>query len=312
MTAPHVSLADGREFDAIRAMLQIWGARASGIGDDAAVLDVPPGEHLVASTDASVEGVHFRREWLSPEEIGARGTVAALSDLAAMGAVPLGLLLAIAAPADWSGALPALARGVGDAAADAGCTIVGGNVSRASELSLTITVLGTVRTPLARSGVRAGDILYVTGHFGGPRAALRAWMDGGTPHPSHRARFAAPRPRIAEARWLADAGAHAAVDISDGLVADAGHLAVASGVRISIELARLPIVAGVSIDEAASSGEEYELLVAFPATHLPDVARFEQRFGLPLTAIGAAHEGAGITLVGGTSAAMRTGHDHLA
>src|SRR3954465_10789839 len=89
--ARHLPMGEGKEFDAIRAMLQVWGTRARGIGDDAAVVDIPAGQRLVVSTDASVEGVHFRREWLSPEEIGSRATVAALSDLAAMGALPIGL-----------------------------------------------------------------------------------------------------------------------------------------------------------------------------------------------------------------------------
>ena len=109
----HVPLGDGAEFDAIREMLAQWGDRAHGIGDDAAVLDVPPGEQLVTSTDASVEGVHFKRDWLSPVEIGGRATAAALSDLAAMAATPLGLLLALGVPDDWREELPELAGGVG-------------------------------------------------------------------------------------------------------------------------------------------------------------------------------------------------------
>lgn len=308
---PHLPMGDGREFDAIRAMLQVWGTRASGIGDDAAILALAPGQQLVASTDCCVEGVHFRREWLTPEEIGVRATVAALSDLAAMGALPLGLLLALGVPAEWTGAMLALARGVGDAAAAAGCPIVGGNVSRARDLSLTITVLGSASRPLSRAAVRPGDELYVTGRLGGPRAAVSAWMAGSTPRAEHRARFVAPRPRIAEGRWLADAGCHAAIDISDGLLADAGHLAMASGVRIELGLAALPVVKGVSVDEAMSSGEEYELLVAFAPDDAPDGALFERRFGVPLTRVGRAHDGAGITLVGG-GAAHAAGHDHLA
>ena len=306
----HLNMGEGREFDAIRAMLQVWGARACGIGDDGAVLPVPAGQQLVVSTDASVEGVHFRREWLTPEEIGARATIAALSDLAAMGALPLGLLLALGVSPDWTGAMLALARGVGDAAAAAGCPIVGGNVTRARELSLTLTTIGSAVRPLTRGGVRDGDALFVTGRLGGPRAAVRAWMEGGTPRAEHRARFAAPRPRIAEARWLADAGCHAAIDISDGLLADAGHLAVASGVRVMLDVADVPVVKGVTVDEALSGGEEYELLVAFAGDETPDVALFEQRFGVPLTRVGSAHQGTGVTVVNG-STGDTSGHDHL-
>lgn len=309
--AEHLPLGEGREFDAVRAMLQVWGARAQGIGDDAAVLDLPAGQRLVASTDASVEGVHFRREWLTPEEIGSRAATAALSDLAAMGALPLGLLLALAVPADWSGALVALARGVGESAAAAGCPIVGGNVSRARELSLTVTVLGRVGEPLTRGGLRAGDALYLTGRLGGPRAAVRAWMEGSTPRQEHRARFAAPRARIAEARWLADAGCHAAIDVSDGLLADAAHLAVASGVQIHLDLGVLPCVKGVTVEEAAAGGEEYELLVAAPARCAIDAEQFERRFGLPLTQIGSAREGSGVHVASGARVDQLRGHDHL-
>jgi thiamine-monophosphate kinase len=311
MTDAHLAMGEGREFDAIRTMLQVWGARASGIGDDAAILDVPAGQRLVVSTDATVEGVHFRREWLKPEEIGFRAAVAALSDLAAMGALPLGLLLGLGVPQDWSGSLVAIARGVGDAAAAAGCPIVGGNLSRAKELSLTLTVLGTAARPLERGGVRTGDVLYVTGRLGGPRAAVRAWMEGSTPRVEHRARFAAPRPRIAEARWLVDAGCHAAIDISDGLVADAGHLAQASGVRLELDLDALPCVKGVSLDEAVSGGEEYELIVAFPEATGVDVVTFEQRFGVPLTRIGVACDGTGIAIKGASRVDQPRGHDHF-
>jgi thiamine-monophosphate kinase len=307
----HLPMGEGKEFDAIRAMLQVWGSRARGIGDDAAIVDLPPGQRLVVSTDACVEGVHFRREWLTPEEVGGRATAAALSDLAAMGALPVGMLLALGVPTEWSGALVALSRGVGDAAAAVGCPIIGGNVVRSRELSLTITVLGTAVRPLTRSGVQPGDGIYVTGTLGGPRAAVRAWMDGSTPRVEHRARFATPRPRIAEARWLADAGCRAAIDVSDGLIADAGHLALASGVRLDLDLSLLPCVKGVSLDEAASGGEEYELIVALSPAQEADTAAFEQRFGLPLTRIGTAAEGAGVAIKGAARVDHPRGHDHF-
>ena len=143
--APHLAMGEGPEFDAIRRLLANWGSAASGIGDDAAVLDLPADERLVVSTDASIEGVHFRREWMSAEEVGARAAAAALSDLAAMGAMPRGLLLALGVPEGWRAELDALAQGVGAVASAAGCPIIGGNVSAASELSLTITVLGGAR-----------------------------------------------------------------------------------------------------------------------------------------------------------------------
>jgi thiamine-monophosphate kinase len=307
----HLTLGAGVEFDAIRAMLRVWGAQATGIGDDAAVLPLPDGETLVASTDASFEHVHFRREWLTPREIGGRAAAAALSDLAAMAAAPAGLLLALGVPPKWRAELDELAHGVGEVAAVARCPIVGGNVTRAGELSLTITVLGTSVRPLERSGAHAGDALYVTGTLGGPGAALDALLGGKAPRDVDRARFASPRPRIAEGRWLAEHGARAAIDISDGLVADAGHLAAASGARVVLDLAALPCVEGIAPESAASSGEEYELLVAFAPAARPDAAAFRERFGIPLTAIGHLTEGSGVSFEGGDRVALPAGHDHF-
>ena len=307
----HLTLGAGLEFDAIRTMLRVWGAQATGIGDDAAVLPLPEGETLVASTDASFEHVHFRREWLTPREIGARAAAAALSDLAAMAATPAGLLLALGVPPKWRADLDTLARGVGEVAAAALCPIVGGNVTRAGELSLTITVLGTSPRPLERAGARPGDALYVTGTLGGPGAALDALLGGTTPRDVDRARFAAPQPRIAEGLWLAEHGARAAIDISDGLVADAGHLAAASGLRVVLDLASLPCIEGIAPESAASSGEEYELLVAFAADARPDARAFREQFGIPLTEVGHATEGTGVSFEGGDRVALPPGYDHL-
>lgn len=310
-----VALGPGREFDAIRRMLALWGPAASDVGDDAAVLSVPAGELLCVSTDASVEGVHFRRGWLTPREIGYRATVAALSDLAAMAARPLGVLVAVVLPERWRGELDALAEGVGEAALATGAPIVGGDTSAGAELSLTVTVLGAARVPLRRSGARPGDVVYVTGTFGGPFAALAAFLEGREPDPAHRGRFARPAARVGEARWLAERGARAAVDVSDGLAADLAHVAAASGVRIVVDLDRVPRVAAVSAADAARSGEEYELALTAPAGL--DARAFAERFGVPLTAVGTVeHVGAGAAgeieaRVGGRRVDLPAGHDHL-
>lgn len=309
---PHLALGEGGEFDAIRVMLREWGTRAIGIGDDAAVLDVPAGDRLVASTDASVEHVHFRREWLSAEEVGARAATAALSDLAAMAATPVGLLLALAVPEDWDGEIAELARGVGSSAERARCPIVGGNVTRAGELSLTISVLGSARAPLRRSGARSGDNVYVTGRLGGPGAALRALNSGHVPDAHHMARFASPQARLAESRWLADAGATSAIDISDGLGADAAHLARASDVTIELDAALIPRVDGVRMDDALASGEEYELIVTFAVGAAPDPREFEAHFGVPLARIGnVVRAGSEPVRVSGARVDPVRGHDHL-
>jgi thiamine-monophosphate kinase len=278
-----LELGPGREFDIIRELFARWGPRALGIGDDAALLDVPAGEQLVVSTDSSVEHIHFERAWLTPREIGYRATMAALSDLAAMAASPLGVLLALGLPDSWLDSAGELGEGVGEALDRAQTIVRGGDITGASDLTIGVTVLGSTTNPLRRNGARLGDTVYVTGTLGGPGAALAAWQRGDAPSPAARERFARPVARIAEAIWLARGGARAGIDISDGLLADAGHLAAASGVRIQIDLEQLPLHDGVGAREAAVSGEEYELIVCAPALNVSAFARANQ---LALTAVG--------------------------
>jgi thiamine-monophosphate kinase len=307
----HLPLGEGAEFDAIRAMLARYGERASGIGDDAAVLAAPQGQSLVVSVDAAVEGVHFRREWMTPAQIGYRAAVAALSDLAAMAAQPIGMLVALALPPSWREALPDIASGIADAAREAKTQVVGGNVSAASELSVTTTVLGAATAPLARRGARVGDAIWVTGRLGGPRRALER-LERGEPLDAHlRERFFRPRPRLREARWLADHGAHAAIDISDGLLADLRHLAAASGVRIEVDLERVPLVMEATPEEGARGGEEYELVVS--ASPGLDASAFAYAHAVPLTAVGRVTDGAAevVATRNGARVAAPGGHDHL-
>jgi thiamine-monophosphate kinase len=313
VTGPrHVELGPGAEFDVIRRLLGQWGPRSVGAGDDAAVLDVPAGHRLVVSVDTAIEGIHFRRGWITPAELGYRAVTAALSDLAAMGAAPLGVLTAFALPEPWRDRLAEIAEGIGRAVDAVGTAVVGGNLSAATELSITTTVLGHAATLLPRDGVRPGHALYVTGRLGGPGAALRALLAGGEPVPAHRARFAHPSARIAEGQWLAAAGAASAVDLSDGLVADAGHLAAAGRVGLELDLERVPLVGGVDARDGMAGGEEYELLVSAPRAL--DTVAFEQAFGLPLTAVGravSAHPGEVVVLDSGRRVAGRAGHDHF-
>ncbi len=285
---PHTPLGGGREFDAIRRLIERWGPRARRIGDDAAVLSVP-GEQAVVSTDTSVENVHFRREWITPAEIGYRSAAAALSDLAAMGAKPIGILAALTIPNDWRPMLDEIADGIGDAAAGCDAPILGGDISRGEKLSLTFTVLGTVRDALFRSAARAGDRVYMTGTVGGSLSALRDFESGRKPGAEARHRFVHPDPRIREALWLSAAGATAAVDISDGLVADLTHIAAASRVEICIDLERVRTASGISNFDAAASGEEYELLATAPGELNP--AEFTALFGIDLTWIGTVGSG---------------------
>lgn len=306
----HTALGPGAEFAMIDKLRHRWGSLARGVGDDAAILEVPRGEQLVASTDSMIEGVHFKRAWLSPREIGYRAVTAALSDLAAMGAAPLGVLVSLQLPPWARGGLSGIADGIGDAVKAAATVIVGGNLSRAGILGVTTTVLGHAFSPLRRTGARPGDILYVTGQLGGPAAALRAFKSGKKPGREARARFARPTARITESRWLTARGAVAAIDISDGLIADAGHLAAASAVGVELSPDRVPLIVGATMDDALSGGEEYELLIAGRTPMVE--AEFRARFGLDLTAVGRVVEGpARVRMPGGKRVAARRGHDHF-
>jgi thiamine-monophosphate kinase len=184
-------------------------------------------------------------------------------------------------------------------------------------------VLGWASAPVTRAGARAGDGLWLTGSLGGARAALEAWRRGAEPEAEARRRFARPVPRLSGGRWLARHGAHAMLAVSDGLGADAAHLAAASGVALAIDLARVPVAApavpeaarlGIPPSQfAAESGEEFELLVALPATFdLEDARAFASVAGVELTRVGEVHAGSGVraTLAGAPIALA--GFDHFA
>ena len=310
-TSDGVTLGPGAEFDLIRRLRDRWGPLAPRIGDDAALLRIGRGDQLVASTDAAFEGVHFRRDWLGPEEIGYRAVTAALSDLAAMAATPAGVLLSLALSPEAREDLDGLADGMADAVRTAGTIILGGNLARGDTLGITTTVLGSVFAPLTRATARPGDLLYVTGQLGGPGGALRALSTGRQPPPPARARFARPVARLAEARWLAVRGAVAAIDISDGLAGDARHLAAASGVALEIQIERIPVFDGAAEEDVLAGGEEFELLVAARAP-LPH-GEFSERFGVPLTAVGRVVAGTpdAVFTRAGKRVATPTGHDHF-
>jgi thiamine-monophosphate kinase len=309
-----IPLGPGREFDVIRDLIRRWGDTARGIGDDAAILDVPAGSRLVASTDATVENVHFRREWLTATEIGYRAATAALSDLAAMAATPIAMLVALSVPEAWRADLAGIAEGIGEASRAFHAPITGGNLTSGSELSMTVTVLGYATHPLGRDSARVGDAVYVTGTLGGPGRALAAWENGRAPTAEDRARFARPTARIREALWLAAHGASAAIDISDGLASDAAHLAAASTVDVCMDVAAIPTVRDATAAQAAASGEEYELVVTSPTPI--DEHAFAREFRVPLTRVGTIVDRAGKRPVvrfrsHGVFVDLPTGHDHF-
>ncbi len=312
-------LGPGAEFDRIRRLAARWGDRARGLGDDCAFLEAG-GERLAVSVDLSVEGVHFRRDWLSPAEIGYRAAAAALSDLAAVAAEPLALLLALGVPAEESEAtVLALGDGVAAAAADCGAAIVGGDLTRAPGIVVDCCVIGRAAAEVRRRGAKPGDVLVVTGALGGPAAAIEEWLAGRQPPAALRERFARPAPRHAAARFLAAHRARAMIDLSDGFAGDLLHLLAASGVGAGVDVGRLPVLPAAAQLAArtgepawrlaARSGEEYELLAALP----PDAAEAAvTACPVPLTPIGTIEAEPGLRATErGTPVTLPTGYDHF-
>ncbi|HEX2249139.1 MAG TPA: thiamine-phosphate kinase, partial [Gemmatimonadales bacterium] len=279
------------------------------------------GTCLAISTDVSVEQVHFRLDWIDLSDVGWRATAAALSDLAAEGAEPAGLLNALTIP---SGATPSdllqITTGIRDAARAAGAPVLGGDLSSGPAWSLAVTVLGFTDRPVTRAGAKPGDSLWVTGALGGTRAALEAWRRKDQPTQEARRRYARPLPRIDAGRWLAAHGARAMIDLSDGLGGDAAHIAAASGVALHINLDQVP-VATEARDEArrsgtspqrfaAESGEEFELLVALPPEFNQNDT-FVRECALPLTLIGSVDRGSGLHVVSEGQPVHLTGFNHF-
>lgn len=304
-------LGAGDEFEIIRELLGPLASLPPGVlvgpGDDCAVLE----GGLVASVDLTVEGIHFKREWISLEEAGFRATSSALSDLAAMAARPLGVFLSMALEAQEARSAAArLQAGAGEACREVGTQILGGDLSESpGPLFLDIAVLGQSSSPVLRAGCEAGDEVWVTGQLGGSAGAVALWSREMDPPTELRKRFARPRPRIGEALWLAErVSLHGLVDLSDGLGGDAGHLAAASGVRLLLDRRSIPLDPALAdfadlpgIDPlrlALFGGEDYELCLTAAAGAVgPHAAAFEESFGLTLTRIGVVAEGAGVYLL---------------
>jgi len=238
-----------------------------GPGDDAAAVRLGA-RPVLLTTDCLVEGVHFRRGWLSPAALGRRAFGASASDVAAMGGEARFALLAVEAPADLPRAeLDGVIRGFRAAAARAGARLVGGNLAGGRRLALTTTVVGTAPgRVIARAGARPGDGLYVTGVLGASGCAVRALRVG------RRVAWPAPPQRLRAGVALARV-AHAMIDVSDGLAQDLAHLCRASRVAAEVRLDDLPIAPACrralgprAARFAATAGEDYELLVAMPAS----------------------------------------------
>ena len=243
---------------------------AQRIEHDAAAL----GDGVVVTQDALVEGVHFRLGWISWRDLGWRAAAVNLSDLAASGADPEGLIVTLAAPGDTNVEdLLELYAGLGEA----GAPVLGGDTTRAEQLVLSVTAVGRSARVPGRAGARPGDALVVTGPLGAAGAAFR------------RDTFVRPPLRLVEGKELA-AHAHAMLDLSDGLAVDAKHIAARSGCRLVIELERVPLAEGAQLDDVGF-GEDYELLAAVAQeTHFTEIGRCEEGDGVALTLNGVQYE----------------------
>jgi thiamine-monophosphate kinase len=310
----------------IRERLPAGGPRTHlGSGDDAAV--TVPGGATATSVDALVDGVHFRRGLAGPAQIGHKALATALSDLAAMGAEAGEAYVALGIPPDLDEEeCLELLDGMAALAGQTGTDLAGGDLTRSAQLFLAITVVGHAPAPNAfvtRAGAQPGDILVLTGEIGGAAAGLEL-LNSRDPEADFafkgamackRAKSAMealverqlePAPRLLAGQALARAGATAMIDLSDGLGADAGHLAQASGVKLEIDAAAVPLApAAVAHSEATQrepwwllgGGEDYELLASIAPARLERASEAVlNKGGVPLTKVGEIKPGAGVEI----------------
>jgi thiamine-monophosphate kinase len=294
------------------ALIARLARHLTGAGDDAAVVSFG-GARLVVAADAVVEGRHFRRDLSSLRDAGWKALAVNLSDLAAMGAVvPRAALVTLLRPASCPDAdVEELYEGLGEAARAFGVELVGGDTTAAAELALSVAVFGELRgEPVWRSGARPGDALVVVGALGASAAALASGRDA---DPGHLEAHRRPWPLLAAGRVLAEAGATALIDVSDGLGQDLAHVCRASGVRARLDWTRLPVAQGViavakalgrdPVGLVCGGGEDYALVACMPAAAAEDaVAAASAAEGVPAVIVGeilAASEGAPLVALEG-------------
>jgi thiamine-monophosphate kinase len=309
------TVADVGEFgihEAIQPLFSQGRDVVVGPGDDAAVLAVPSGQ-VVVSTDLLVEDQHFRRDWSSAEDVGHKAAAANLSDINAMGGTATGMVLGLGVPGDLPMAwVDDLARGVADEVALTGTSVIGGDVTSAERIVVSVTVLGACAdTPVRRSGARPGDVVAVRGRLGwsaaGYQVLARGFRSPRAVVEAHRR----PQPPYAAGPEAAVLGATAMIDLSDGLLGDLGHLARESGVGIDVLSQTLDVAeplhavgSALGVDPLGfvlTGGEDYALAATFP----PDV-----RLPDGWDVVGAVGEGAGVT-VDGAAYEAAGGYQHF-
>jgi thiamine-monophosphate kinase len=275
------TIEDVGEFGLIRRVRDRLPASARrvllGSGDDAAVLAAPD-RRVVAGADLLLEGRHFRRDWSSAHDVGRKAAAQNFADIAAMGAVPTALLVSLVLPGDlpvkW---VEELADGFAAECAPLDATVAGGDMVRGDVIVVSVTALGDLegREPVRRSGARPGDQLAVAGRLGWSAAGYEVFRSGAKPA-EDQVRFVrahqVPEPPYAAGPEAAGLGATAMLDVSDGLLADLGHIAEASGVRIDVVSSALDLLDGaLRLDQVLTGGEDHALAATFPAgTALPE------------------------------------------
>lgn len=309
------TIADLGEFGLIQALAERFPQGEEvllGPGDDAALVSVADGRVLV-STDLMVEGRHFRRDWAEAVDIGHRAAAQNLSDINAMGGRATTLTVGLAAPPDLPAAWAlALADGIAAEAEKVGASVVGGDLTRADEVMIAVTALGVVDgEPVRRAGARPGDVVALAGRQGWAAAGLAVLARGFRSPRALVEAYRRPEPPYAQGPVAAASGATAMIDVSDGLLADVGHIAAASGVGVDISAGAFEVAEPMRAVGAAlgadpmrfilTGGDDHALVATFPAgTHLPD----------GWTRIGEVAEGDGVT-VDGESYEGPGGHVHF-
>jgi thiamine-monophosphate kinase len=306
------------ELQLIERFLAPFARRGAGMvvgpGDDCAVLRTAPGTELCVTTDALVERVHFDPKLFTDADIGHKALAVNLSDIAAMGATPRWFVCSIACRPEDTARIPRIARGMSALAARCGVLLVGGNFTRAEALSLHITAGGEVPRgqAMTRAGARVGDLIYVTGTLGD--AALALAMRSIGRQAAILSRQVRPEPRL-KVGAIARRFAHAAIDISDGLLQDVNHIVQASQVGARIDASLVPTSRpfkdiAANLDLALTGGEDYELALFVPVSKAAAFERACRRVGEKVTCIGVATRGRRLS-VNHAPHLRRWGFDHF-